>query len=327
MPDKIQVTIIGLSLLGSSAGMALRRHADRVIVIGHDRSPDLSASARKLGAVEKTEWNLPAATSGADRIILAVPLDEVKDTLAAMSDSLKPGCVILALSDVLFSVIAWGKETLPAEVHLVGGHPIIIADLNDTTQISPDLYKDRVFALAPDATTNETAVQLASDLVTALNAQPFFVDAQEHDVFTAATDGAASLMAAALLGVGARSRNWRDMRRLAAGQFYSSSLIMPATGSAAAAACLTNSTAVLYWLDAVMAELDALRNAVANADEDALTAQFDEALMAREGWLAAYSSGQWDQTLPLPEMPTSGSMLKSMLGIGLIKRPPNPGKR
>ena len=70
MPDKIQVTIIGLSLLGASAGMALRRHADRVVVVGHDAIPELSANARKIGAVEKTEWNLSSATAGADRIIL-----------------------------------------------------------------------------------------------------------------------------------------------------------------------------------------------------------------------------------------------------------------
>ena len=279
--------------------------------------------------MEKTEWNLSAATSGADRIILAVPLDEVKDTLAVMSENLKPGCVILALSDVISPVIALGRETLPANVHLVAGHPIILADLSDTTAASPDLYQDRVFALAPDAATNETAVQLASDLVAALGAQPFFVDAQEHDVFTAATEGAASLMAAALLGVGSSSPNWRDMRRLAAGQFYSSSLIMPATGSAAAAACLANSTAVLHWLDAVTAELGALRMAIADADEAALTAQFDEALAARTGWLEAYYSGRWDLTEPMPEMPTKGSMLKSMLGIGRMKRPPpaESGKR
>ncbi len=328
MPEKIQVTIIGLNLLGASAGMALRRHADRVTVIGHDRSAELSANARKLGAVDKTEWNLPAATSGADRIILAVPLDEVKDTMAAMSENLKPGCIILAFSDVIVPVGAWGRETLPPDVHLVAGHPIVIADLSDAPQASPDLYKDRVFALAPDVSTSETAVQLASDLVTALGAQPFFVDAQEHDVFTALTEGTASLMAAALLGVGSSSPNWRDMRRLAAGQFYSSSLIMPPTGGAAAAASLANRTAVLHWLDAVTAQLDALRKAVADEDEAALTAQLDEALAARTGWLEAYHSGQWDR-MPMPELPTAGGMLRSMMGFGRPKRTPpaEPGKR
>jgi prephenate dehydrogenase len=123
MPDKIQVTIIGLGLWGASAGMALRRHGERVAVIGHDRDPDLAANARKLGAVEKTEWNLPAAASGADRIILAVPADEMKDTLSTIGESLKSGCIILTMSDVVAPVIAWAARLCRRKCIWWGGTP------------------------------------------------------------------------------------------------------------------------------------------------------------------------------------------------------------
>lgn len=329
MADKIQVTIIGLDLLGASAGMALRRHAERVVVVGHDRDPDLAANAKKLGAVEKTEWNLPVAVSGADRVILAVPLDEMKATLSVIGDTLKPGCVILALSDVITPVIAWGRELMPSHVHLVIGHPIVIADLANAAQASADLFKDRQFALAPDVTTDETAVQLATDLVTAMDARPYFVDAYEHDAFTAATEQAGSILAAALMAATSKDDNWHDVRKLAAGQYYSSGLIMPATGSAAATACVANRDAVLRWLDAITAELGALRRSVADSDEERLAARFEAAMSAREGWLGAYNSGRWEQELPGPEMPTTGSMLKGMLGFGRTKHTPpaEPGRR
>jgi prephenate dehydrogenase len=329
MPDKIQVTIIGLGLWGASAGMALRRHGERVAVIGHDRDPDLAANARKLGAVEKTEWNLPTAAAGADRIILAVPIHEVKDTLAAVADSLKPGCVILAMSDVIAPVTAWGRELLPGRVHLVGGHPITIADQHNAGQVSADLFKDRLFALTPDVSTDETAVQLATDLVNAMDARPFYAEIYEHDALAAATEQAASLLGAALLAATSSGDNWRDLRKLAAGQYYSTSLIMPPTGQAAAATCIANRDALLRWLDMISAELSVLRRAVAEADEDGLAARFDGAMAARSGWLGAYASGQWDQELPSPEMPTMGSMMKTMLGFGRTKRTPpaEPPKR
>jgi prephenate dehydrogenase len=329
MPDKIQVTIIGLGLWGASAGMALRRHGERVAVIGHDRNPDLAASARKLGAVEKTEWNLPTAASGADRIILSVPLDEVKDTLAAIGDTLKPGCTILAMCDVIAPVLGWGREILSQKAHLVCGHPIVIADQDNAAQASADLFKDRLYALTPEVSTDETAVQLATDLVNAMDARPFYADAYEHDVLTAATEQAASILGAALVGATARGDNWRDLRRLAAGQYYSTSLMMPPSGQAAAATCLANRDALLPWLDAITAELEALRREVADSDEEALASRFDGAMAARSGWLIAYSNGQWDQNLPLPEMPTMGSMMKTMLGFGRTKRTPpaEPGKR
>jgi hypothetical protein len=60
-----------------------------------------------------------------------------------------------------------------------------------------------------------------------------------------------------------------------------------------------------------------------------LAARFDGAMAARSGWLSAYASGRWDQELPSPEMPTMGSMMKTMLGFGRTKRTPpaEPGKR
>ena len=77
MPDKLQVSIIGLGLIGASAGLALRRHTDRVTVVGHDPNPTAAGTAKKAGAVDRTEWNLINAISGADRVLLALPLDQV----------------------------------------------------------------------------------------------------------------------------------------------------------------------------------------------------------------------------------------------------------
>jgi hypothetical protein len=68
---------------------------------------------------------------------------------------------------------------------------------------------------------------------------------------------------------------------------------------------------------------------VAEGDAAALATYFDRAMLAREGWLGAYYSGRWDQELPSPDMPTMGSMMKSMLGIGRTKPTPpaESGKR
>ena len=38
MPEKLQVAIVGLDLIGASAGLALHRFQEKVTVVGHDRS-------------------------------------------------------------------------------------------------------------------------------------------------------------------------------------------------------------------------------------------------------------------------------------------------
>jgi len=42
MAEKLQITIIGLGLVGASAGLALRRYPDKVRVIGHFRPTRIS---------------------------------------------------------------------------------------------------------------------------------------------------------------------------------------------------------------------------------------------------------------------------------------------
>lgn len=329
MPDKIQVSIVGLGALGASAGLALRRLEERVTVVGHDRTPDVAGGARKIGAVERVEWGLPATVAGADRIILAVPLSEMRDVLEGIADNLRPGCVILDTCPVKVPVLAWARELLPPEAHFVGGHPIVITAGDSQADASGDLYRDRLFALTPEVSTDGSAVQLAADLATALGAKPYFMDAHEHDGLAAGTEQAPALMAAALMTVAAGSRNWRDLRKVAAGQFYGGTLIVADTGPAMAAAAVANREPVLHWLDALAAEVSALRQRVADGDEEGLAQLVEVALAAREGWLAAYETGRWEEDLlPGDDMPNRGSMLRQMLGFGGRRGPaPEPGKR
>ena len=50
-------------------------------------------------------------------------------------------------------------------------------------------------------------------------------------------------------------------------------------------------------------------------------------LAARDGWLAGYPTGRWDEDrIPGEDIPTSGSLLRQMLGFGGQRRPP-AGKR
>ncbi len=131
MANKLQISIIGLGLIGASAGLALRRHADKVTVVGHDRDTGVAGRAKSAGAVERTEWNLINAASQADRILLALPANEIRETLKVIAGDLRAGCLILDTADVKAPVLQWAAELLPAEVGFVGGHPIVLTESLD----------------------------------------------------------------------------------------------------------------------------------------------------------------------------------------------------
>ena len=315
MPDKLQVSIIGLGLIGASAGLALRRHADRVTVVGHDPNPSIAGAAKKAGAVDRTEWNLINAISGADRVLLALPLDQVRDTLKAAAQDFKPGCVIMDTADVKVPANAAAAELLPKGVHFVGGHPILIPINMDPGKATADLFDSKLFCLTPDAGTDSAAVHLAADLVEALGAKPFFLDPVEHDGMAAAVSQLPQLLAAALMDVASRSPSWQDMRKLAGGQFYSSTLITDGNGRSVVAGLTANREHVMLWLDELVARLAEWRQALTDGKEDALAVAVDDGLVAGEKWMEANITGRWEEERESPPMPTSGGVFRDLFGF------------
>jgi len=327
MAEKLQITIVGLGIVGASAGLALRRHGDKVLVVGHDKTPALAAQAKAKGAVDRTDWNLIHAVSNADRILPALPINEIRDTLEAIAQDLKPGCVILDTADAKQQVLEWAAELLPDNVYLVGGHPILVLEDTDAEHARADLFEGKLFCLTPDLRVSSQAIRLAADLAEALGARPFFMDAVEHDGMVAAVEHLPRLMAAALLEATSRSASWQDMRKLAGSQYYTSTLVTAEDGRAAISACGATREHTVRWLDTLIAELSRWRDRLAAAEDEALVEAFEHGLEAGRKWLHAQATGNWDEPLTTMEMPTSGAFMRSLIGFGRLGRPQEKKRR
>jgi prephenate dehydrogenase len=327
MPDKLQISIVGLGLIGRSAGLALRRYADKVSVVGHDADPGLAGAAKKAGAVDRTDWNLIGAVIKADRILLALPPDQVRDTLKAIAHEVQQGCVIVDTADVKAPVMAWAAELLPAGVHFVGGHPIVLNESTDPEMARADLLDQKLFCLTPDAHTDAGAVQLAADLVEAMGAKPFFLDPPEHDGMAAAVEQLPKMLAVALLDVASRSSAWKDMRKLAGNQFYTSTFLTEGNGRSVATGLAANRENLLHWLDVLAARLDEWRQALSEGQEEELAKTFEAAQVEGNKWISANLRGNWDESQDTPPLPTSSTMFRDLFGFGKWRGAPDRGKK
>lgn len=332
MADKLHVAIVGLGLIGSSIGLALHRYGEKLTVVGHDPDPLLASKAKHAGAVDRTEWNLISAVAPADRVILALPLDQLRATLEAIKQDLRPGCIVMDTADVKTPVLQWAEELLPPEVHFVGGHPIVLSETLEADGARANLFEGKLFCLTPAPRTDATAVQLAADVAEAVGAKPYFIDATEHDGLAAAVEHLPTLLAAALMSVAVTSISWRDMRKLAANQFFASTLLTANTGKSAVAGPLANRENSVQWLDAMIAELTSYRDMVARGEADALAAKVDAGLTAGHSWLNAAATGNWDaEDRPAMELPSARSSLRELffgrLGTPSRGRPVEQAKK
>lgn len=325
----IQITLIGLGRIGTSLGLALKRRAAsaQLNIVGHDRDLQTAKMAQSRGAVDRAEWNLPAACENADAIILCVPLSALRQALDEVAPNAKPGCVITDTAPVKTPVLQWAAELLPADRYFVGGCPILNPVYLHEGAIGPeaaraDLFDGGLWALVPHADASPEALQLVGDIAQLIGAKPFFVGAAEHDSLLAVTGTLPALAAAALMRVAAVSPEWADARKLADRTFATATAPVSFSGPAAVrAASLLNRASVIHSLDAMMDQMKALRQAISDGDEKEVEAVLTEAAIAREAWLVKRRQANWEaDELPDTEMPTPGQMLRQMVGLRRKKK-------
>jgi prephenate dehydrogenase len=312
--SKSKIAIVGLGLVGNSIGLALNREPRDFEIIGHDKVPAAADQAKKLKAVDKTEWNLISACDGAGLVILALPLGAIRDTLQALAGELATGAVVIDTASVKVPVQAWADEMLPPGVTFVGTNPIVASDQTGGAAARADLFERRMWAICPSSTTDERAVKMASDLAARLGAKPLFLDATEHDGLTPAVEQLPALVSMALLTSAVSQPVWREMRKLAGGQFESSTRLVSSDPHVFSDAMLYSSEQVVRWIDGFIANMAAWRDLIAAGDHGVLDKAFIEATTERNRWLNDRSQGNWEET-PAAAVEHPG-MLASLFGLG-----------
>jgi prephenate dehydrogenase len=331
----VQITIIGLGQIGGSIGLALAAHKDKIKRVGHNRDPEAARDAQKADAVDKIEYNLPASVVGSDVVVLAVPLNEVRDTLEFIRADLKEDAIVLDTSPAKRQGEAWARELLPAGRSYLGLFPAINpAHLLETggglDGAHADLFADTTCLVCPSAGLSEKAVRVATDFVLLLSANPVLSDALEADGLLSTMLTLPKLLAVSLVDLTMDKPGWKDATNLA-----SRSYAMPVAATfdrnqadGLSASALANRDNLVRLLDAYIASLSGLREDIQNEGRDELEKKIRAAQEKALDWLIdrhleAYRPANRPEHGKDASNPTSfGSRLRqSFLGsLGTSKR-------
>ncbi len=323
-----RVTIIGLGLIGTSIGLALRRwSAERgegkpmLEVVGFDAERSQENRAKKLKAVDGTTWDLPSAVTTADLVIIATPILAIKEVMGDIAPHLPEGCIVTDTGSTKEQVMQWAKEILPANVDFVGGHPMAggMSGVDDPTA---DLLKGCIYCVFPSVGASEDAIQTVLGLVAALQAAPYFLSAGEHDAFVAAVSHIPLVAAASLVRMTGKSPSWRDIRRLASTGFRDTTRLASGDPVMGRDIILTNKQNVAHWLDCYIEELQDFRDLVSSADDqmEEIGSALTSAKEQRDKWLHDWETKSFEERPQSPDMPKMSDMMGRMFLGGLVNR-------
>ncbi len=324
----IQITILGLSQVGASFGLALADKKDTILRVGNDRNMENGKQAQKLGAVDQMQFNLPAAVRKADVVMLCMPVDEIKVTLETIVQDIKEGCVVIDTSPIKVGVAEWAEKLMPKGRHFITMTPTINPDYLIEAEVGvgaahADLFKNSLMVITSQPGVDGDVLKLAADLAALVGSIPYFADPYEVDGLMAAVHLLPELLAVALVDATVNQPGWIEARKLAGRAFARASLplLEPNESDFHGQAALLNKENTLRVMDNAIASLRELRQTIADGDEVGLADRIREAIKARDLWRTQRQRADWNMS-PAQEMPSKGEILGRLFGIGNKKKKP-----
>jgi prephenate dehydrogenase len=323
----IQLTIVGLGRIGTSVGLALADQTEVIYRVGHDREIGSARRAEKMGALDKVSINLLSAVEDADVVLLALPIDQIRETLEAVRDDLKEGAVVMDTGPVKQVVASWVEELLPSGRFYVGLtpvlNPIYLHDIDSGAEAAhPDLFRDGLVGIVSPPGMPSEAIKLAADLTRLLGASPLFADPLEMDGLVAATHIMPQLLAAGLLNATIGQPGWQEGRKVA-GRSYAevTAPVMYSTEpKTLTTAAMLNRENVIRVLDSAVASINAIRDDLLNEDLETLEERLNRAREGRQVWLKSRIAANWaaEETARV-EAPTASELFGRFVGRGRKK--------
>lgn len=185
--------IIGIGLLGSSLGMALKNS-------GYERSawtrrPAVTKWALEHDVIDRGYAAPEEAFSDADILILCVPIPQIIEYIKQYSHLMKPGAVLTDIGSVK-SVIE--QAALSANARFIGGHPMAGTEKTGPENGFPTLYANADVFVVPPAGAREEDTAEVEKLWRSIGTNTTRINAAEHDDLVAHTSHLTHVVASAL---------------------------------------------------------------------------------------------------------------------------------
>ncbi|MBL8259019.1 MAG: prephenate dehydrogenase/arogenate dehydrogenase family protein [Candidatus Competibacteraceae bacterium] len=278
-----RLCVIGVGLIGGSLARALRERGEVAEVVGCGRNEANLRAAVQLGVVDRYDTDPARAVSGADVVVIAVPLGAIEAVLRAIVPHLATEAVVTDVGSAKGSVVADVERVyghIPA--HFVPGHPIAGTEKSGVEASFSTLFHKRRVILTPLAETAASAHQRVKRMWALTGAEVIDMGVRHHDAVLAATSHLPHMLAYTLVDTLARLDDRAEIFRYAAGGFRDFSRIASSDPNMWHDICVANREQLLEMIALFSADLERLASAIRTDDRGALLDTFQRAKRARD---------------------------------------------
>ncbi len=280
-----QLGLIGCGLMGGSFALALKRAGLVQRVVGYSKSPSTTDSARRLGVIDVEAPSALLTVSGADIVLVAVPVAAMEDTFKSIRHLVGKDTLVMDVGSTKGDVVQAAARALREQVgSFVPAHPITGKEVAGVEHADAALYAGKHVILTPTAQTRPRQLQQAVDVWTALGSKVVRMEPAMHDATFAAVSHLPHLLAFAMMHGIANQPQGEDHLALAGPGFRDFTRIAAADPKMWRDIFLANKHELLAQVDIYLHALQTMAQLIRQDDGPALESLIEEASRSRARW-------------------------------------------
>ena len=280
-----QLGLIGCGLMGGSFALALKRAGLVKRVVGYSKSPSTTERARNMGVIDVEAPSALLAVSGADIVLIAVPVAATEATFKAIKHLVTPQMLIMDVGSTKREVIDAGRRALRDQIgSFVPAHPIAGKEVAGVENADADLYVGKQVILTPIERTLTVQLQKAVDVWTGLGCRVLQRSPEAHDAAFAAVSHLPHLIAFALMNAIGGQAKGKEFLSLAGSGFRDFTRIAAADPHIWRDIMISNREELLAQTKIFKRNLETLELMISSSNADALQTLIDQASLARANW-------------------------------------------
>lgn len=280
-----RLVVIGTGLIGGSFALALKRAGAVGEVVGIGRRRETLEQAKKLGVIDRIGAYDAESFAGADMVLVATPVGQMRKVLAAIAPLLPPQAIVTDGGSTKQDVVALGRELLAGRLdRFVPAHPVAGTEKNGPDAAFAELYCNRRVVLTPLPETSPAAVAAVRQAWEACGARVSELPPAEHDALLAAVSHLPHLLSFALVDELASRPNGEQIFSFAGGGFRDFTRIAASNPEMWRDIFVSNRKTVSVELMRYREKLAQLQQLVDKGDGEALEALFKRSQAAKQRW-------------------------------------------
>ncbi|MCS7054835.1 MAG: prephenate dehydrogenase/arogenate dehydrogenase family protein [Thermoflexales bacterium] len=317
--SKTKVALVGCDFVGMSLGLAIKRALRDVEVVGHDKDRDAMRRAEGARAIDRGEWNLPNACEGAAAIFICEPHGALEVTLRAIAPDLGPHTIVATVGGSNVAALRMAESVLVGNVPFFSTSLVYHPDRANDDAVLPtaDTIRDAIWTIVPSRSASTQMVDTFVALANQVGARPIFVDPVERDGMAVAVEAMPMILGSLLMLAVSSDAAWSEREWMAGsafGQIVSGAEHAPKY----AAALEAQPDTAVHWLNQIMLQCMALRDAIAARNTEAVERLLTQAEERRQQWLADRRRGRIEGHIPIER--DAGGLLKLLVGERMADR-------